>query len=308
MKTMTQLSLFLLFISFSSSFAEPFTGNLKDPKDFYEMLGVPQLASGAQIEHAVKKGRQFLHPDRNPGDKEAEENFKKIGSIQDYLTDSNLRAIYDQYIGVTIKTDKTLSMQMQLECFNELKNRKNRKGSVTFDDFKAIYAKVKELKRKQAEYEAERPQREAEEALKQHLRKQAELEELKRIEELLKKRQEEELEEAKARANVLQAQAIAEQKAYRAKCLRNTALFATAATFVVGTPVVYFSFFNQKVATTPSQRIETDNHFSSGGIDVIPAVGAQKTPLETKPNENDPADAASKLGRKFRDSLQGDKK
>jgi hypothetical protein len=117
-----------------------------------------------------------------------------------------------------------------------------------------------------------------------------------------------ELEEAKARAKVLQAQAIAEQKAYRAKCLRNTALFATAATVVVGTPVVYFSFFNQKVATTPSQRIETDNHFSSGGIDVIPAVGAQKTPLETKPNENDPADAASKLGRKFRDSLQGDKK
>jgi molecular chaperone DnaJ len=65
--------------------------------DYYETLGVSRDASGPEIKKAFRKLALKHHPDRNPGDKESEERFKKINEAYDCLSDSQKRANYDTY-------------------------------------------------------------------------------------------------------------------------------------------------------------------------------------------------------------------
>jgi molecular chaperone DnaJ len=64
-------------------------------KDFYAILGVQRNASKDEIVKAYRKGAQQHHPDRNPGDAEAETRFKEIQEAYDTLSDPNKRAEYD---------------------------------------------------------------------------------------------------------------------------------------------------------------------------------------------------------------------
>jgi molecular chaperone DnaJ len=66
-------------------------------KDFYAILGVPQDADAAQIKKAYRKLARQYHPDRNPGDKQAEERFKQIGEAHDVLSDPERRKQYDSF-------------------------------------------------------------------------------------------------------------------------------------------------------------------------------------------------------------------
>ena len=66
-------------------------------QDYYEILGVSRTASPEEIKKAFKKMAMKYHPDRNPGDKEAEEKFKKINEANEVLSDPEKRQIYDQY-------------------------------------------------------------------------------------------------------------------------------------------------------------------------------------------------------------------
>ncbi len=66
-------------------------------RDYYEVLGIGRDASGAQIKAAYRKLALKYHPDRNPGDKEAEEKFKEAAEAYDVLSDPQKRQIYDQY-------------------------------------------------------------------------------------------------------------------------------------------------------------------------------------------------------------------
>lgn len=66
-------------------------------RDFYEILGVPRDASDDQIKSAYKKLAIKLHPDKNPGDKAAEEKFKEAAEAYDVLRDSEKRAQYDRF-------------------------------------------------------------------------------------------------------------------------------------------------------------------------------------------------------------------
>lgn len=65
--------------------------------DYYKILEVPSDASATEIKKAYRKLAMKLHPDKNPGDKEAEEKFKSATEAYEVLSDINKRKIYDQY-------------------------------------------------------------------------------------------------------------------------------------------------------------------------------------------------------------------
>ena len=66
-------------------------------RDYYEVLGVGKNASDDEIKKAYRKLAVKYHPDKNPGDKEAEAKFKEINEAHDVLADKQKRARYDQF-------------------------------------------------------------------------------------------------------------------------------------------------------------------------------------------------------------------
>jgi curved DNA-binding protein len=67
------------------------------PRDYYETLGVKRDATAEEIKKAYRKLARQYHPDRNPGDKQAETKFKEIQDAYDVLSDKTKRAQYDQF-------------------------------------------------------------------------------------------------------------------------------------------------------------------------------------------------------------------
>ncbi len=66
-------------------------------KDYYEILGLPRDASEDDIKKSYRRLAMKHHPDRNPGSKEAEENFKEASEAYEVLRDPSKRELYDQY-------------------------------------------------------------------------------------------------------------------------------------------------------------------------------------------------------------------
>lgn len=66
-------------------------------RDYYEILGVDKNASADEIKKAYRKLAMKYHPDKNPGDKAAEENFKEINEAYEVLNNDDNRARYDQF-------------------------------------------------------------------------------------------------------------------------------------------------------------------------------------------------------------------
>ena len=69
----------------------------ENKRDFYEVLGVEKTASADEIKKAYRKAAMKYHPDRNPGDKEAEAKFKEAGEAYEVLSDDDKRSRYDQF-------------------------------------------------------------------------------------------------------------------------------------------------------------------------------------------------------------------
>ncbi|MGZ3948680.1 MAG: DnaJ domain-containing protein, partial [Flavisolibacter sp.] len=66
-------------------------------RDYYEILGVSKSASADEIKKSYRKVAMQFHPDRNPGDKSAEEKFKEAAEAYEVLSDQDKRAQYDRY-------------------------------------------------------------------------------------------------------------------------------------------------------------------------------------------------------------------
>ncbi len=66
-------------------------------EDFYEILGLSKGASATEIKKAYRKKAIAFHPDKNPGDKKAEANFKKAAEAYEVLSDPQKKSQYDQY-------------------------------------------------------------------------------------------------------------------------------------------------------------------------------------------------------------------
>lgn len=66
-------------------------------RDYYKVLGLPKTASAEELKKAYRRLAMKYHPDRNPGDKEAEEKFKEAKEAHDVLSDAEQRAVYDQH-------------------------------------------------------------------------------------------------------------------------------------------------------------------------------------------------------------------
>lgn len=70
---------------------------MAEKRDYYEVLGVAKNASADEIKKAYRKKAIQYHPDKNPGDKVAEEKFKEAAEAYDVLSDAEKRAKYDQF-------------------------------------------------------------------------------------------------------------------------------------------------------------------------------------------------------------------
>ena len=66
-------------------------------RDYYDILGIPKGSSAEEIKKAYRKMAIKYHPDKNPGDKESEENFKEAAEAYEVLSNPDKRARYDQY-------------------------------------------------------------------------------------------------------------------------------------------------------------------------------------------------------------------
>ncbi len=70
---------------------------MAEKRDYYEVLGVERNANADEIKKAYRKAAIKYHPDKNPGDKEAEEKFKEAAEAYDVLSNPEKRARYDQF-------------------------------------------------------------------------------------------------------------------------------------------------------------------------------------------------------------------
>src|SRR5580700_11888483 len=66
-------------------------------RDFYETLGVAKTATETELKSAFRKAAMQCHPDRHPGDKQAEARFKELNEAYQHLSDPQKRAAYDRY-------------------------------------------------------------------------------------------------------------------------------------------------------------------------------------------------------------------
>src|SRR5688572_16831197 len=72
-------------------------GTSESMRDLYEVLGVERAANAADLKRAYRSLAQKYHPDKNPGDKDAEEKFKEVSNAYQVLSDDEQRSLYDRF-------------------------------------------------------------------------------------------------------------------------------------------------------------------------------------------------------------------
>ena len=70
---------------------------MAEKRDYYEVLGLSKGASGDEVKKAFRRMAMKYHPDKNPGDKDAEEKFKEINEAYSILSDPDKKQKYDKF-------------------------------------------------------------------------------------------------------------------------------------------------------------------------------------------------------------------
>jgi tetratricopeptide (TPR) repeat protein len=106
-------------------------------QDYYELLGVNRTASQTQIKVAFKKMAMRYHPDRNPGNKEAEETFKLLNEAYHTLTDSTKRARYDsRFYIITEELNDAYWQEIKYKRFQQWKKAQDNRYRLDKNYFK----------------------------------------------------------------------------------------------------------------------------------------------------------------------------
>lgn len=109
-------------------------------RDYYEVLGVPRGAGEDEIKKAYRKLAVKFHPDKNPGDKSAEEKFKELSEAYEVLNEPQKRAAYDQYGHAAFDARRRASrgggadFHDPFEIFREVFSQGGGAGGSIFDD------------------------------------------------------------------------------------------------------------------------------------------------------------------------------
>ena len=98
---------------------------MEEKQDYYALLGIDRKATTEEIRAAYRKLALKLHPDRNPGDKEAERKFKEVSEAYDVLSDAEKRGLYDRYgheglRGTAQRDFRTASFEDIFEAFGDI--------------------------------------------------------------------------------------------------------------------------------------------------------------------------------------------
>lgn len=117
-------------------------------KNYYEVLGVSRTASKETIKAEFKKLARKYHPDLNPGNKEAEENFKKINEAYGILNNEELRNKYDKQLNNQYETT-TNNKNVKKDSTNK-SNIDFENISKNFEDFFGFNPKGKDINIKKA--------------------------------------------------------------------------------------------------------------------------------------------------------------
>ena len=90
-------------------------------RDYYEVLGVARNASEDEVKKAYRKLAMQYHPDRNPGDKTAEDKFKEAAEAYEVLRDADKRARYDRYGHESVRSSHTASQEFEFDLADALR-------------------------------------------------------------------------------------------------------------------------------------------------------------------------------------------
>jgi len=111
-------------------------------KDYYQILGVTRTATEKEIKQAYRRLARKYHPDLNPSDKSAEDNFKEINAAYEVLSDPEKRKKYDQY-GDQWQYAEQFAQSAGRENVRRDFNRADRRFEyVNFDDFGDIFSSL----------------------------------------------------------------------------------------------------------------------------------------------------------------------